>query len=169
MQDLETTEQNSSSEFFIDIYCNACQNNINSFFQDSLNWYRNELDTGVTKKTDIKILPKEGFVLSSPDKNNITVSNITDANNAKINFDITNYKESYDTAILHVKIPRWLWYNDYKDYNDTNSSDCSTHPCIGYKLLTNAKSSIKSGVFKGSDIGHEQNRTIKKVGVKVYR
>ncbi len=169
MQDIETTEQNSSSSFFIDVYCNACQYTVSSFFQESLNWYRNELDSSVTKKTDITVLPKEGFTLSSPDKNNITVSNITDANNAKISFDITNSKNSYDTAVLHVKIPRWLWYNDYKDYNDSNSSDCSTHPCIGYKLLTNTKSSIKSGVFKGSDIGHEQNRTIKKVGVKVYR
>ncbi len=169
VQDLETTEQNSSTSFFIDVYCNGCQNSVNSYFQDTLNWYRNELDMAVTKKTDIAILPKEGFALSSPNKNNISVSNITDANGAKISFDIVNSKNEYDTAILHVKIPRWLWYNEYKDYNDSNSSDCSTHPCIGYKLLKNTKNSIKSGTFKGSDIGHEQNRTIKKVGIKVYR
>ena len=168
-QDLETTKKISSSNIFIDVYCNGCNNDINKFFQDSLNWYKNEFDTVITKKTDITILPKEGFLLSSPNKSNISISNITDANSSKISFDVTNSKDEYDTALFHLLIPRWLWYNAYKDYNASNGSNCSTHPCIGYRMLPSVNSSINSGTFKGSDIGHEQNRTIKKAGVKVYR
>ena len=167
--DIETTDQNSSSYLYINVYCNACANDINNFFQDSLNWYRNDFDTAVTKKADIAILPKDGFVLSSLDKNNITISNITDSNKSKISFNINNSKDSYDTAIFHIKIPKWLWYNEYKSYNGSSSSDCSSHPCINYKLLINKESSIKSGKFNGSDIGHDQNRTVKRVGVKVFR
>ena len=169
VQDFETTQKDSSSSFFIDVYCNGCQDTINSYFQDSFHWYRNEFDLAVTKKTDIAILPKEGFKLSSLSKSNIAISNITDANKAEISFDINNSKDKYDSSIFHLLIPKWLWFNEYRDYNSSNSSDCSTHPCIEYRLLLNAKNGIKSGTFSGSDIGHEQNTTIKKIGIKVYR
>jgi len=168
-QDIETTEQNITSSFLIDVYCDNCSNQINNYFQDSLNWYRNELDNGIIQKNDIKIYPKSDISLSSSDKSDINISNITDAKKGKVNFDVNNSKNIYDTAVLHVLIPKWLWSNDYRAYDDNSSSDCSTHPCIGYKLLINSGNSIKSGIFKGSDIGHEQNRTIKKVGIKVYR
>ena len=167
--DIETTEQNITSSFLIDVYCNNCSNQINHFFQDSLNWYRNELDNGIIQKNDIEIYPKSDIRLSSSDKSDINISHITDAKNGKISFDVNNSKNSYDTAVFHIFIPKWLWFNDYRAYDDNSSSDCSTHPCIGYKLLINTEKSIESGNFEGSDIGHEQNRTIKKIGVKVYR
>ncbi len=167
--DIETTEQNITSSFLIDVYCDNCSNQINKFFQDSLNWYRNGLDNGIIQKSDIKIEPKSDISLSSSDKSDINISNITDAQKGKVSFDINNSKNSYDTAVLHVLIPKWLWFNDYRAYDDNSSSDCSTHPCIGYKLLINTEKSIESGIFQGSDIGYEQNRTIKKIGIKVYR
>ncbi len=168
--DIETYEQNITSTLYVDIYCTNCPNGLNGFFQDSLNWYRNGYDNGVTFGGNISFYPKENVLFSSPNKSNIDINNISNTNNGKITFDISNSLNKYNMAIIHLNIPTWLWHNSYKGYNISNTSDCSTHPCINYKLIkVEGQNSIKSGLFKGADIGHEQNSTIKKVGVKVYR
>ncbi|NOX16355.1 MAG: hypothetical protein GXP61_10115 [Epsilonproteobacteria bacterium] len=119
----------------------------------------------------VNFLPKKDFTMSV-DKTGITDINSTqNISQGKVNFTITNSWDKPDSAYIHLKIPKYLWYSRYNAYDDNASSDCGSHPCFKYNyLLKNNPKNITSGDFNGTSVGADYNASkISKKGVKVFR
>ncbi len=164
-KDIDTNQHTVENNLYIEIYSTY---NLSGFIENSLDWYAMK-DDNITKVIDF--IPKETFDMSSQDKQGIDDINSTQStSNGYVYFTIKNHWDKSDSAYIHLKIPKYLWYNLYKDYNDSNESDCSSHPCLRYSYTSSVNIGIKSGSFKGTDINtSDYNASIVKKGVKVYR
>ena len=171
-KDIVTNQaSNVDNYIYIDIFSDVNNAYVGSFVQDSLKWYRMQIDNISIIK---ELIPQEGFVYNvdvnksgiSLDKN----SSLT-VQNGRTDTNISNSWGKSDSAYIHIKIPPYLWYSNYNDYNDSNKSDCSQHPCFKYSYITKSQGkSITSGNYNGTTImtkDFDANRTRK--GVKVFR
>jgi len=170
--DITTNKQSISNNIKIEIY-DTNNSHHSDFNQDSLYWYEMGDDNGTGI---ISLIPQNDFIYTTDtNKSGIGI----ESNSSLIvkqgiaSFDINNSWSQSDTAYVHIKIPAYLWYNKYSDYNDSNKSDCSLHPCFIYKYYSNSsannRKNIKSGDFIGTTIGDEYNTSRTKMGVKIFR
>ncbi len=171
-KDIITNQQSVQHSMEVEIYdTNESDSYHDNFHQNSLNWYHMQNDnyTIITE-----LIPQKYFSYNEDENEShviLTPSNSLQIQGGDIYFDIGNnwLSLSTNTAYIHVKIPKYLWMNSYEDYNDSNQSDCASHPCFKYVYNTNNQPNIKSGDFNGSSIGDDYNATKVKIGVKVFR
>ncbi|WP_331775711.1 right-handed parallel beta-helix repeat-containing protein [Sulfurospirillum sp. 1612] len=166
--DIDTNKQSALFDLQIEVYSTAGTSYVSGFHQNSTHWYQMQKDSSTQMSA---LLPKKDFTLSE-DENNINA--ITPTQNTTLGIDrftISNTWSNSNSAYIHVKSPAYLWFNHYKDYNDSNTSDCSQHPCFKYNYFHKSTAVlIQSGDFNGTDIGNEYNQTnYIKSGVKVFR
>ncbi len=165
-KDIDTNKHSIHHTLGIEVYSTS---NLPLFRQNSLSWYSMK-DDNITKI--INFLPKKDFMMNSGIKTGINDINSTQNTlNGIVDFTITNSWASPDSAYIHLKIPKYLWYSRYNGYDDNSSSDCGSHPCFKYNYLQKIDSSnIHSGDFNGTNIGSEYNASkVSKRGVKVFR
>ncbi|MDX1810171.1 MAG: LamG-like jellyroll fold domain-containing protein [Sulfurospirillaceae bacterium] len=169
VNDIDTNQHSAIFNQKIEVYSSATNTYVSGFHQDSTNWYQMQKDNLTVMNA---LLPKVDFTLNL-DK--VGIDDITTTQNTLLgvdSFTITNHWTNADSAYIHIKVPTYLWYNQYKAYSDNNASDCSTHPCFRYNFFLNQGTSglIQSGDFNGTDIGSDYNQsTYIKSGVKVFR
>ena len=162
-KDITTNKQVVNNTLHVEVYSNSKNSFVNHFHQESLNWYVMKNDNQQVI-TDLNGSSK----FDSISNTNLNISNLV-YNNGILKFDLTNagYPNTLK-AYVHVKVPSYLWYSRYKDYNATG--DCSKHPCFLYTFQhSGSKNYINSGDFNGTSIGIEYNATKTKKGVKVFR
>ncbi len=165
-KDIDTNKHSVHHTLDVEVYSTS---NLPLFRQNSLSWYSMK-DDNITKI--INFLPKKDFMMNSGAKTGISDINSTqNILNGIVDFTITNSWTSPDSAYIHLKIPKYLWYSRYNGYDDNSSSDCGSHPCFKYNYLQKIGSSnIQSGDFNGTNIGSEYNASkVSKRGVKVFR
>jgi hypothetical protein len=91
----------------------------------------------------------------------------------ELKISIDNKKPVEGVSYLHFYSNdhkgKWLWYNKYEDYNDTNNTLASKHYMIEYEYNKqgDGATSVGSGKFKGSEVN--TSNKINRDGVKVYR
>ncbi len=170
-QDISTNQSTKSHSLVVAVYSDRKDTFVDGYKNYSLNWYYMTKDNF----TNIKSLhPQKSFKYQAGDDlTQVTLnpnSNIV-SSNGRVDFNISNSWQESGKAYIHIKVPKYLWYNKYRDYNDSNSSDCSSHPCFEYIYYIDKNSkNIKSGIFNGTSIGDEYNATKKsKTGIKVFR
>jgi len=163
-KDISTNKQEVNHSVHVEVY------KLGKYHQDSLNWYINgdDNDTNITT-----LIPQESFTYKADtNKTGIALdkNSSLSISDGIANFTIKNSWASSDSSYIHVKIPSYLWYNSYEDYNFSDGSDCSTHPCFQYIYNKDgAQKGIQSGDFNGSNIGYDYNATKTKKGIKVFR
>jgi len=137
----------------------------NGFYQNTLNWWVNASDDGVTTVDDINASAYQNFTKT-------TISTLASMShkigviNGVLSFHLDKNTSNVTDkqATFHLDIPSWLWYSSIASREYNASRDCSYHPCFDYKFLENAsgKKAITSGTFKGSTIGSDYNSTYQK-------
>ena len=165
-KDIDTNKQSVSHTLDIEVYSSI---GLDGFIQKSLDWYNMKNDN-ITKINNF--LPKKNFKINSDDKIGVSDINSTqNISNGIVGFTITNNWTRPNSAYIHLKIPKYLWYSRYNGYDVNSSSSCANHPCFKYNYLKNNNSiGIKSGDFNGTNIGSDYNATkVTKKGVKVFR
>ena len=160
---IHTSKETETNKFFITLYKEDTKN----LKEVSLNWYKNDLDDGVTTSFDFNA-SKNTNIDNSADQ---TIDNIT-FNKGKVSFDIT--KNSDDKAIIHINTPPYLWYS-YGiaiDYNYSSSTFCSQHPCSTYVYRNRDNEDgfkISSGTNNGATINVKSRGEVTRKGIKVFR
>lgn len=173
-KDITTNKQSVQNNIEVEIYdSNDSDSTHDNFHQNSLNWYHMQDDNYTIIP---EFIPQKYFSYNIDENESHVILNPTDSVQMQVGsifFGITNtWLNLYtNSAYVHVKIPKYLWVNNYEDYNDTNQSDCASHPCFKYTYIYNSNNpqNIKSGDFNGSSIGDDYNATRVKTGVKVFR
>lgn len=158
--DIATKKDTAQDYFYIEVY------KANVGVQTSLNWYTNEKDN-VTPFNDSDFKTYKTRVMNDTTDQNITDTNVT---KGKVSFNIN--KNDDTSAFIHINIPKYLWF-DYglnTDYDYSDGSDCSSHPCVKYKYFdSNGANVISTGDYKGGDINTSNESKNTQVGIKVYR
>ncbi len=159
-KDISTNKQTISNSLHVEVYSNG---KINDFHQESLNWYIMK-DDNQQAITDLNDSSKFSDIIDTA----LDISNLV-YDNGTLSFDLIN--TDYPNALkayIHIKIPSYLWYSHYEDYNATG--DCSKHPCFLYVFnKIGVQNGVQSGDFNGSNIGYDYNATKTKKGIKVFR
>lgn len=142
---------------------------LSGFYQNSLNWWINASDDGVTTTTDINLSAYKDFKKTTP-STLVSATNKVGLMDGKLDFSLVKVSSSENQATFHLDIPSWLWFSPLKEYNTSIGSTCAEHPCFEYRFLDNATNvGIKSGELKGATIGKDFNSTYQKSGVKTFR
>ena len=163
--DVSTNTDITPTHFFVLLY----KENTKNFQEVTLNWFKNSNDNS-SITTGFSFTPS-----SNTNINNTTghVVDFIDYSQGRVDYNIT--KDGDKKAIIHIGIPKYLWYNYGvdSDYNISSGSNCIQHPCSTYTYEVETESepihSISSGDYKGG------NAPVKKIGkhirhgVKVFR
>ncbi|MFK5882463.1 MAG: hypothetical protein QM482_09645, partial [Sulfurospirillum sp.] len=164
-KDIDTNKQSVHHNLDIEIYSTS---SLPGFHQNSLSWFGMK-DDNITKI--INFLPKKDFSMNSNKTGLNDINSTQNILDGIVDFTIINSWNKPDSAYIHLKIPKYLWYSRYNAYDDNGSSDCGSHPCFKYNYLQKVNSSnIKSGDFNGTNIGNDYNASkVSKRGTKVFR
>jgi hypothetical protein len=169
--DKETTNTSITHFSEIEVYDNNSSDYVTSFKQNSLKWYANAKHDD-TFKSIIEINATKDSTLNSSSNDNITVL-LLDTETGKVDFNISNPDSHKGTYRMHINIEPWFWYFPAglgKEYNISNRSKCTAHPCFDYILKsTSTTSGVISGDFTGSDYNVSSRGTYERTGVKVFR
>ncbi|MEO1954220.1 MAG: LamG-like jellyroll fold domain-containing protein [Campylobacterales bacterium] len=164
--DKETTDTDIKHFSEIEVYDDSSSKYVAGFKQNSINWYGNKKhnntfedisEIDATKKSTLEDVQ---FAITS-----------FDTDSSKVSFNISNSDNG--TYRMHIKTKSWFWYFPAglgQDYNDSDGSDCTEHPCFEYILKsTSTPSGVVSGEFTGSDYNISSRGNYEKTGVKVFR
>lgn len=168
--DITTTKEDINHTIEIEVYDDAESDYTRTFNQNSLSWYQHENHNRVI---DGNVSEINATTTSTLDNIVFSVSDIKSPNNGDIEITISN--KTADTFYMHQKTRAWLWhtidgYGD--DYNVSDGSSCSEHPCFKYTLDEKEKdnnNTISSGTYQGGDSKPKDKGDTTRVGVKVYR
>ena len=170
--DIKTNTSPINQKLYFEIYSS---NSLSSFPQDSINWYLNSNHTeskyGSVILSDSKVyrdIIKEGEALDV----NFTSVTFNSDGTADLRTEIA--EGVHGVAHLDINESRWLWYvpEGYGgDYNFSDSSDCSTHPCFNISRLKieSKKNIIESGSYEGMDFNASERGSYKMRGIKLFR
>ena len=171
--DISTSEKKINHLIKIEVYDDAKTSYTRTFTQNSLKWYQHENHNRVIDGNISDIYPTTTSTLKNVDTDiDITIKS---PNNGDVNITIDNTSENEDTYYMHEKIRPWLWYtvDGYgDDYNDSDGSSCSAHPCFKYtfdKDDNSSENTISSGDYNGGDTQTKSTGENTRVGIKVYR
>jgi len=171
-KDIETTKDiNTTAD--VEVYDSNSSNFVDGFIQKSLKWYRHKNHNDKQEGYIVEINATNGVKLKDEEFHLIYDDNISNPNRGIINIKI-NKPDEAKTYRMHIKTQPWLWYipKDYGgDYNDSDNSNCTTHPCFKYTLkeLPSSDIGIKSGNFNGTNYNIPSRGDYKRTGVKVFR
>lgn len=164
-KDIHTDKTSALHALHVEVYSTSA---LSGFYQNTLHWYINSLDTNVTTLGASKLVPYSGFTISTP-LSTPTLLGVSGMEGGKMSFTLFNPTQQKG-ATFHLDVPLWLWYSTLNANSYNALGDCSVHPCFEYRFLENANTiGIKSGEFKGSTIGSDFNSSYQKSGVKTFR
>jgi hypothetical protein len=168
--DIKTSKDGATTDIEVEVYDTASSAYVNSFKQNSLNWYRYEDHTSDVFGDASYIDATTTTTSTNPPDFSIPSSNIANPNSGVIEVTLPQHDGRY---ILHVKTQPWLWYipKDFgSDYSDAINSKCTQHPCLIYVFESdNSTDTISTGTFKGGESKVYDRGTYSKKGVKVFR
>jgi len=161
--DVSTNADVTPTHFFVLLY----KENTKNFQEVTLNWFKNSNDNS-------SITTGFSFTPSLNTNINNTTNHIVDFidySQGRVDYNIT--KDGNKKAIIHIAIPKYLWYNYGvdSDYNISSGSNCIQHPCstYTYEVNSNNGNSISSGNYVGGTIPLKKVEKQIRFGVKVYR
>ena len=164
--DKETTDTDIKHFSEIEVYDDSSSKYVAGFKQNSINWYGNKKHNNTFE--DISEI--DATKKSTLEDVQFTITSF-DTDSSKVSFNISNSDEG--TYRMHIKTKSWFWYFPAglgQDYNDSDGSDCTKHPCFEYILKsTSTPSGVVSGEFTGSDYNISSRGNYEKTGVKVFR
>jgi len=161
-------DQNLTYTIELEIYDNNSSSTsyTGDFKQNSLKWYLHQNHNNSDEGNIVEINATKNTIL----KDEIFQATISDPKNGNIQIEIP--KDNLGSYILHIKTQPWLWHT-YKnfgdDYNDSEGSNCTQHPCFNYILRSKSSDNVKSGNFSGANINIEKRKNYTKDGVKTFR
>jgi len=168
--DIQTQKNDVNHTIVIEVYDDADTDYTKDFTENSLNWYQHENHNRVI---DGNISAINATTSSTLENIVFSVDDIKDPDSGDVNITISNDIE--DTYYMHEHIQPWLWYtvDGYgDDYNDSDGSSCSAHPCFKYTLDKDDDSddnSISSGEYLGGNAETNSTGETTRIGIKVYR
>ena len=169
-QDLSTSKSSDTTKVEILIYSDTIlkDDNNNSLKEELLNWYLNSMHTNNSFGDINESLPSTSIQKSQTTEINSSISSIT---NGVYTVEVNTTEQTKGTYFIHLGENKWLWYvpqNFGNDYNYTNNSDCSQHPCIKYNYEQNK---YNNGVTSGETSGVHFDLNISKNnrGVRLLR
>jgi hypothetical protein len=170
-QDVETTKDINTT-VDVEVYDSSSSSFVSGFVQKSLKWYRHKNHNDKQDGYIQEINATNGVKLEDEEFSLTYGTQVHDPSNGIISVDI-NKASQEKTYTMHIKTQPWLWYipDDYGDeYDYSDGSNCTTHPCFKYTLKkTQTSSKIKSGDFNGTSYDIEDRGDYKRVGIKVFR
>jgi len=168
-KDVQTTSNDVNVSGEIEVYDNNDSSPyIKGFQQNSLYWYRMKKQTTNDEGNVTDVIPTLNSTLDTAEFN---VTNIGKVVGGRFTIEISHGDDGQYT--MHEKTQEWLWYvpeNFGSDYNDSNGSNCSQHPCFYYSHKANKNGVlIGSGTFTGTDFNGSSESNYTRVGVKIFR
>jgi len=170
-KDIQTQKTDVNHTIEIEVYDDADTAYTKDFTENSINWFQHENHSKVIEGNVSAIDATTSSTLSNVV---FSVDDIKAPNNGDINITISN--DIVDTYYMHEKINPWLWYtiDGYgDDYNDSDGSSCSEHPCFKYTLDSSDDDSnninISSGDYLGGKAETNSSGDTTRIGIKVYR
>ncbi|SFV68956.1 hypothetical protein MNB_SM-6-1082 [hydrothermal vent metagenome] len=172
-QDLATSQSSDTTKAEILIYSDhplKDDNNV-SLQEELLNWYLNTMHTDNSFGNITNTTPSKSIQKSATTDITTSAASIT---NGISTIEVNTTNDTKGSYFIHLDENRWLWYvaqNFGSDYNDSDNSKCTEHPCIKYtyeqKSLGHAvKSGTTTGVhFESSDVNVSKNNQ----GVRLFR
>jgi len=160
------SEDSVNNHFYILVYKEDTKPNYKEYLID---WYNNG-DDSITKFENSDFIPTKDTSISNTTDPKHTITVLNSTKNGKVNFKIKrNNGDDSDSATIHIKTPKYLWYLKYRDtkYNDDNNSRCSSHTCVNYTYIKSGNN-ISTGKYTGGDID-VKDRNYTKKGIKVFR
>jgi len=162
--DVITNKEVTPNYFFVLLYKEDTKN----FKEVTLNWFKNE-DDNSSITTGFGFTPSSNTIIDNTTNH---IVDFIDYRDGKVDYNIT--RDGDKKAIIHIAIPKYLWYNYGIDseYNISSGSNCIQHPCSIYtykKVEENSTHSISSGKYQGGKANVKAVGDIKRFGVKVFR
>lgn len=169
--DIKTDQSSAPNPIELEIYSSSSTGYVSGMPQNVLYWYRNLNHTNLT----------QGSILSGDDYSTTTKTGVS----STISIDplfytpsnglhsiLINNPDAISHATIHLDIPTWLWYSTVNNYDFTNGSKCTQHPCFDYQFFDTSASGaigVNSGTFQGSDFNLAPAKKNINKGVKVFR
>ena len=162
-KDISTNKKSLKHSVHVDIYS---QKRVENFERDTLNWHINRRDI-YTNNIKLTTMSNSKYAKNSK-KSDVRLDKNIDIIGGEAVFNLSNNWSESNSAIVHLDIPQWLWYDKYNDYDSRKS--CSYHPCFTYRYVDkNPKKALRSGYFNGSSIDTNQESKREKIGVSIFR
>ena len=174
-QDLTTSKEDDNTTVEILVYdSNATNGFVDGFKEELLDWYVMQKHTTAN---DGNI--SDSNISSSTNKNDsVESSSFKTSTGFKRNgvFDVRvqNKAPKTGTYFIHLGEDSYLWYvpqNFGGDYNYSDDSKCTTHPCIKYTYNKENNNTKQSGVQSGNTNGvqFDVNVSNNNRGVRLFR
>jgi len=163
--DVITNSDITKNHFFVLLY----KENKKDFTEVTLNWFQNE-DDNSTITTGFSFTPSSNSIINNTTDHNVT---FIDYKTGRVDYNIT--KNIDEKAVIHMRIPKYLWYSYGVDspYDISSGSNCIQHPCSIYtyeKIENNTTTvNISSGKYKGGRATVKPSGKRVRFGIKVYR
>lgn len=169
--DIKTDQTSATNPIELEVYSSSSTGYVSGMPQNVLHWYRN---LNHTTSALGSILSGDDYSSTTQAGSSSTISinsSLNTPNNGLHNIIITN-PDAIAHAVVHLTIPSWLWYSTVNNYDISNGTKCTQHPCFDYQFFgtaTGVSTGVNSGTFQGSDFNLTPAKTIIKKGVKVFR
>lgn len=161
--DVGTNKNITPNHFFVLLYKEDTKN----FQEITLNWFQNE-DDNSSITTGFNLTPSSNTIIDNTTNH---IIDFIDYDKGRVDYNIT--KDGDKKAIIHIDIPKYLWYSYGIDseYNSSAGSNCSGHPCSIYTYETTPPSgnTISSGTYQGGDAPIKEKGKQIRFGVKIFR
>lgn len=163
-QDVETTEVNVENFVVYEVFDDTHSAFIAGMNQTRPNWYANNKHTS----------SNEGDVTEAVDASSTNIDTRLNKLNflTQLNKITINNPEGIKKATIHLKTQPWLWYVPEafgSAYDDTSGTNCTQHPCFGYRYIEEGASIIESGDFTGTKNPDINRSDYVKKGIKLFR
>ena len=138
-----------------------------------LYWWLNDKEQDFIDGNVTEYHAKSGYALSGGDDTHVSLSNFSTPSKGQVGFDL-DYDTDVDHTVrdvVHLDITPWLWYVPQglgDDYDFSDGSDCTHHPCFEYTLYGQSGAGVRSGEMNGSDFSIS-NSEKQRSGIKLFR
>ena len=170
-QDLATSKTDDNTTVEILIYAdNAHKDFVSGLKEELLDWYLNSMHAESDGNISDANISSSTLKSDSVESSNFSSTPSFDGSGI-FKIQIHNGNGVTGTHYIHLGEDRWLWYvsqNFGGDYNDSNESNCSVHPCIKYNY---EKDDSQNGVQSGETTGVQFDVNVSKNnrGVRLLR
>lgn len=169
--DIKTDQSSAPNPIELEIYSSSSTGYVSGMPQNVLYWYRNLNHTNVA----------QGSILNGDDYSTTTNTGVSSTISINPSFYtpsnglhsiVINNPDAISHATVHLNIPTWLWYSTVNNYDFTDGTKCTQHPCFDYQFFGSSTAGtigVNSGTFQGSDFNLAPAKTNINKGVKVFR
>ena len=168
-QDLSTSKSSDTTQVSILVYADDSHKDfVSGYKEELLHWYLNKEHNNTFGEINATI-PSTSITKS---KTTEITSSINSLQNGVATVEVNTTSDTKGTYYIHLGEDKWLWYvpkNFGSDYNYSDGSDCSEHPCIKYNYEQNDhnESGVRSGAYSG--VHFDINISKNSKGVRLLR